>query len=227
MESKLEHLSGNGIGGAGMLLPDFEAGIVHDLRNLLTPILPAVFQLRARTEDPQALLLLEKIEGSASQAAALLQDLQPCEPHPLVLGEFLAGFRQLLKPLLPSNIEVLVQLPHQLPEALADARLLRRVLLNLCMNARDAMAEGGQLQISAEPLKDRLLLSVSDTGSGMPEEVAKRAFDPFYSTKAHGAGQGLSIVKQLMEKQGGSVALQSHKDHGTVVSLFLPMADTP
>lgn len=203
------------------------AGLAHDLSNLLTPILPTLHQLRARIADPESLMLLERIESSARAAAELLRKSERCELSPLPIAEFLADFERLLIPLLPREVELAIHRPQGLSSAMADARLLRRVLLNLCLNARDAMPEGGRLEITATQQGDCVCISVRDTGQGMPAEVAARAFEPCYSTKAQGAGLGLSIVKELMEKQAGSAQLESVPGHGTVVRLTLPTPSSP
>ena len=135
----------------------------------------------------------------------------------------------LLNQSLGPSITIKLKLDPSLPPARADANQLELAILNLSINARDAMPEGGKLKIKtglSAPDADMVAISVSDTGTGMPPDVVSRAFDPFYTTKpaGKGTGLGLSQVYGITKQFGGDVAIQSEVGKGTTVTLYLPRA---
>jgi CheY-like chemotaxis protein/two-component sensor histidine kinase len=181
---------------------------------------------------------------SAERAKVLVQRLlafarrQPLQPTAVDVRQLVGGMADLVASTLGPRIDVRVELPDDLPPALADANQLEMALLNLAVNARDAMPEGGILTISAaresvrgrHPAKLRpghyVRLSVKDTGTGMDEATLARAVEPFFSTKGigKGTGLGLSMVHGLTEQLGGGLTIASRLGEGTTVTLWLPIS---
>jgi CheY-like chemotaxis protein/two-component sensor histidine kinase len=184
---------------------------------------------------------------AAERAKTLVQRLlafarrQPLQPVAVDLGALVEGMAGLLMSTLGPTIDVRVEIEDDLPAALADANQLEMALLNLAVNARDAMPDGGRLTIAAAresvsgkhrsglPRGQFLRLSVVDTGVGMDEATLARAVEPFFSTKGigKGTGLGLSMVHGLAAQLGGALSLQSHPHQGTTVELWLPVSGVP
>jgi CheY-like chemotaxis protein len=183
--------------------------------------------------------------GAAQRAADLTKQLlafsrrQHLRPVPVDLNELTRGLMKMLRRLLPENI-ILDWIPgHNLASVNADPTQLEQVIVNLCLNARDAMARGGQLTMETENVLINgryceshpwakpgryVLLSVTDTGVGMTAEVQERAFEPFFTTKAehHGTGLGLSTVYGIVEQHDGMVHVYSEPGVGTTFKVYLP-----
>lgn len=221
-------------------------GIAHDFNNLLTPITGALDLLQRRLgEDPRLGRLIAGALQSADRARILIQRLlgfarrQPLNPVPLDLGALIDNMRDLLASSIGPTIRLTVDIPADLPMARADPNQLELAVLNLCVNARDAMPEGGQIAIAASAedaaaapaelglARGRYVrLSVSDTGTGMDEDTRRRAVEPFFSTKTKdkGTGLGLSMVHGLAAQLGGALAIASRPGAGTSITLWLPLA---
>ncbi|HEV7253686.1 MAG TPA: PAS domain S-box protein [Mesorhizobium sp.] len=220
-------------------------GVAHDFNNLLTPIIGSLDMLRRRgigSEREQRMIggALE----SAERAKTLVQRLlafarrQPLQPVAVDLDVLITNMAGLIGSTLGPQIEVRVDIGDDLPPAHGDANQLEMALLNLAVNARDAMPDGGTLTIAAAHGRGRrgnelglepgnyIRLSVSDTGIGMDEAVLKRAVEPFYSTKGvgRGTGLGLSMVHGLAAQLGGGLHILSAPGRGTVVELWLPVS---
>lgn len=219
-------------------------GVAHDFNNLLTPIIGGLDVLRRREMGgPREQRLIEAALQSADRAKTLVQRLlafarrQPLQPAPVDVTTLIHGMTDLISSTLGPQVRLSVH-AMDLPPALSDANQLEMALLNLAVNARDAMPEGGALSISAAvesvvgehraglATGDYVRLSISDTGAGMPEEVRTRAIEPFFSTKGvgKGTGLGLSMVHGLTVQLGGGLSIESAPDAGTVVELWLPVA---
>ena len=223
-------------------------GIAHDFNNLLTIIL-ANLQLLEDELAPGSTPL--ELAGSATRAAQRGADLtrkllifarrQRLESKPLDVNELVANMTGMLARTLGENIRIVESLNRALPNVLIDAGQLETALLNLAINARDAMPKGGRLAIeTSEALVDAnderrasglapgayVSVAVSDTGTGMTSEVMARAFEPFFTTKeaGRGTGLGLSMVYGFVKQSGGHVSLYSEPDKGTTVKLYLPQA---
>jgi signal transduction histidine kinase len=221
-------------------------GVAHDFNNLLTPITAALdlMQRRYGGSDPRAGRLIGSALQSAERAKTLVQRLlgfarrQTLQTRPTDLASLITGMRDLVASSVGPMIEVRVRCEVGLPPALVDPNQLELAILNLCVNSRDAMPDGGQVRIAAERMTvdadDRLpvapgqylLLSVTDTGSGMDAETLARAVEPFYSTKEQGKGTGLglSMVHGLAAQMGGGFRLESAPGEGTRADLWLPAA---
>jgi CheY-like chemotaxis protein len=230
-------------------------GIAHDFNNLLGGIIGSLDLMRHRfgvgqTHDHAR--YIDMATASAQRAATLTQRLlafsrrQTLDLKPVDVNERVAGMAELLHRTLNRNIELTFRLAPDLAPAWTDANQLENALLNLAINARDAMNEGGRLTIAtcnvtldeAEPGSRTeleagayLMLSVSDTGSGMTPDVMAKAFDPFFTTKpiGQGTGLGLSMIYGYVKQSNGHVTIHSEPGQGSTVTLYLPRhrADLP
>ena len=229
-------------------LGQLTGGVAHDFNNLLTVISGNLQILEEMTlADPFAVRAVASAHRAARRGAELTAKLlafsrrQTLRPAAINVPELLAAFRDLLARTLGPNIEISVVASNDLPAALADSGQLETALLNLAVNARDAMPVGGNLIIEATPVQlmasdiaaaDELKpghyirLSVADTGTGMSQETMARAFEPFFTTKAvgKGSGLGLSMVYGFAKQSSGHVSVYSEIGVGTTINLFLPVA---
>ncbi|MDC7831076.1 MULTISPECIES: ATP-binding response regulator [Pseudomonas] len=220
-------------------------GIAHDFNNLLTAITGSLelLQRHLNGEQPRAERYIGIAIASAQRAAALTQRLlsfgrrQALDLQPVDVNRLVTGMETLIQRTLNENIRLQLQLDAATWSTCSDANQLENALLNLCINARDAMPQGGQLVITTRNLRDpRLLmlperlsgdyveLAVEDTGSGIPAAVLERVFEPFFTTKPQGKGTGLglSMVYGFIKQSGGYIDLHSEEGRGTRVSLLFP-----
>jgi signal transduction histidine kinase len=223
-------------------------GIAHDFNNMLTGIIGSLELLRrrlarGRTDDLDSLIDLGVT--SANRAAGLTHRLlafsrrQSLDSKPVQMNTLVVSMGELLQRSINESIQLDMQLSEQLWVAEADPNQLESALLNLVINARDAMPDGGQLVVKTSNRHldraftlahsnldpgDYVMLSVTDTGCGMPQSTINRAFDPFFTTKpiGQGTGLGLSMIYGFSKQSRGHVAIQSEVGNGTTVSLFLP-----
>jgi PAS domain S-box-containing protein len=223
-------------------------GVAHDFNNLLMAIIGSIELLKKRIpEHPRVTPLLDNAMQGAKRGAALTQRLlafarkQDLNLRSIDLPALVRGMTDLLRRTLGPSITIDTQLPDTLASIQADANQLELALLNLTMNARDAMPRGGSIVITAreETVADDapagllvpgryVCLSVADSGEGMDEATLKRAAEPFFTTKGvgKGTGLGLSMVHGLAEQSGGRLVLKSEKGKGTIAELWLPLAQT-
>lgn len=222
-------------------------GIAHDFNNLLTPIMASLELIRRRLPDERHTKLIDGALQAADRARILVGRLltfarrQTLKPQAVALSTLIREMRDLIQRSLGPMIEVVIDTPQDLPTVFIDPHQLELAILNLAVNARDAMEDGGRLKIVAElnELENDAVsglsggqyvhLMVVDTGSGMPEETLRRCVEPFYSTKGvgKGTGLGLSMVQGLLVQSGGGFAIASDLDQGTRVSLWVPTTDAP
>ena len=224
-------------------------GVAHDFNNLLTPIVGGLDILsRSGLGTERQRRLIEGAIQSAERARALVQRLlafarqQPLQLRAIDIGTLVRGMVELVGSTIGPKISLLIEVPEGLPAARADHNQVEMALLNLCVNARDAMPEGGTLRISAserhfsaendEGLSpgSYISLAVADTGIGMDEETARRAVEPFFSTKGlgKGTGLGLSMAHGLARQLGGTLTITTVPDAGTRVDILLPVStETP
>lgn len=224
-------------------------GVAHDFNNILTAIIGYGNLLRMKIEQDQSLrYYLDPILSSAEKAAQLTQSLlafsrkQVIRLVPVSLNDIVDGMGKLLLRVIGEDIELQIQ--HQNGDllVLADRSQIEQVILNLVTNARDAMPEGGTISIETDRVmlsKDMLIkhefmrpgdyaiISVSDTGSGMDEEIRARIFEPFFSTKSvgKGTGLGLSIVYGIVKQHNGDISVYSEPGKGSTFKIYLPLAD--
>lgn len=220
-------------------------GIAHDFNNLLTVISGNLEMIERRLEDSRLRELLREAQGAADDGAKLTGQLlafgrrQALNAKLTDIGQLVLNFADLLRRTLSETIELQTVVTGYALTALVDTTQLQNALLNLVLNARDAMPRGGRLKVEIARIRldadyvqlypqtrlgDYVLISVSDTGAGMSEEVKQRAFDPFFTTKGVGAGTGLglSMVYGFALQSGGHIQLYSELGEGTTVRLFLP-----
>jgi PAS domain S-box-containing protein len=224
-------------------LGQLTGGVAHDFNNLLMVVSGQAQLLRKKlADDPRALRALDAIEASAKRGEDLTRHLlsfarrQRLQPMALNLSERTGTLRELISAGLPSSINLVVDLPRGLWPVRVDPGELELALLNLAVNARDAMPAGGTLSVfgvnrvldggEGQPdlQGDFVALTVSDTGTGIPEDILPKVFDPFFTTKevAKGTGLGLSQVYGFAQQSGGAVAVASELGRGAQVTLFLP-----
>ncbi len=218
-------------------------GVAHDFNNLLTPIMGSLDVLKRRgVGTVREQRLIEGALESAERAKTLIQRLlafarrQPLKPTPVDLAALLVEMGMLISTTVGPQVELVLELANDLPLAMADRNQIEMAVLNLAVNARDAMPEGGRLSISARvdhggPMHpadlaegEYIRVTISDTGVGMDEETRQRAVEPFYSTKGvgKGTGLGLSMVHGLASQLGGGLALTSAPGQGTSIQLWIP-----
>ncbi|MEX2529607.1 MAG: PAS domain S-box protein [Gemmatimonadota bacterium] len=227
-------------------------GIAHDFNNILTAIRSQTDLLLMDHAGGETADGLRLIQGAADRAATLTSQLlafsrdQILRPRVVDISRVARQAGELIDRVIGEDIELLLDLPEGLPPVRIDPNQLEQVILNLAVNARDAMPEGGTLSIaarpespSASPRSDRegagpksptvphVVLSVADTGTGMTEDVAQRIFDPFFTTKAKGKGTGLGLamVYGTVRQSGGSVRLDTRPGRGTTFHIRLPQAE--
>jgi len=222
-------------------------GIAHDFNNLLTVITSySAMLLGEQSTTPAVRADLEEIKGAADRAAALTRQLlafsrrQLLQPRVLDVNELTLNLEKMLRRLLREDIELVTALDPALGMVHADPGQLEQVIVNLAVNARDAMPDGGRLTIetanvtldeSFGPLPeggagDHVMLAVSDTGHGMTETVKGHIFEPFFTTKetGKGTGLGLSTVYGIVQQSGGSIWVYSEPGQGTTFKIYLPIA---
>jgi PAS domain S-box-containing protein len=221
-------------------------GVAHDINNLLTPITGALDLLNRRygADDPRSARLLDGALQSAERAKILVSRLlgfarrQALETRAVDIAQLFEGMRDLIASSIGPAIELRMLPVHDLPAGIADPNQLELAILNLCVNARDAMEGGGVLTIAADRVvlgPDRasklnpgayIRISVIDTGAGMDDVTLAKAVEPFFSTKdvGKGTGLGLSMVHGLAAQLGGAFELQSNVGQGTRADLYLPVA---
>jgi CheY-like chemotaxis protein len=225
-------------------------GIAHDFNNMLAVVIGSLdmIQRRAKDLEPKVVTLIESAMDGAQRAARLTSRLlafsrqQPLSPKPVEPNRLVAGMEELLARTMGELHPVETVLADDLWPTFIDPSQLENAVLNLAVNARDAMPEGGRIRISTGNLSltkaeadalpdgvpgDYVAVSVADTGYGMPAEVLERVFDPFFTTKetGKGTGLGLSMVYGFVKQSGGQVQVESAPGQGTTVTLLLPRWD--
>ncbi len=228
------------------------AGLAHDFSNLLSVVMLTADALRDHLEgDATAQADLDLITDAGFRARELTVELlaftgqQMMEPHPVSLNEVLAGMEPLLRRAVPADIDLVLRLCGGQAAVHADSSQLQQVVLNLVVNAREAMPSGGYLMISTQEVEldedfardyasveagPHVLLSVSDTGMGMDEETRVRVFDPFFTTREQGRGSGLGLatVYGIVKQSGGSIWVSSEPGAGSTFRIYLPrLASAP
>lgn len=219
-------------------------GVAHDFNNLLAVVVGNLELLRKRMPaEPKLVSLVDNALMGAQRGTSLTQRMlafarkQELKPESVELPELVRGMSELLQRSVGPGVKINVRFPPDLPRAYVDANQLELVMLNLVVNSRDAMPNGGGISIDASlqsfstdaaELSTRFLcLAVIDSGEGMDPEMLARATEPFFTTKGvgKGTGLGLSMAQGLAEQSGGRLILKSVKGEGTTVELWLPVAD--
>ena len=223
------------------------SGIVHDLNNLLTPILMSTRMLQRENANVDRTALLETISSSASRGADLIGQLLTFarggegQHVPIQFERLVPDVVAILRHTLPATVSLETKLAPDLPTMMGDETEISQVLMNLAINARDAMSSDGQLGIQVRqivletersfsyatlPPAHYLSVEVSDTGIGITPEVRERMFDPFFTTKPRGQGTGLGLSTSLgiIRSHGGAVDVQSTINQGTTITVLFPAA---
>ena len=225
------------------------SGVAHDFNNLLTVILGSLAFLERDETDAKARRRLDMMRTAAERGAKLTAQLlafsrrQRLEPKPLDLNDTVMGMRDLLQSTMGGSVRIEIVLHEGLWPALVDPTQIELIILNLAINARDAMEVGGSLTVETAnvvlaegarrpeepPAGEYVAVTVSDTGSGMAPDVLARVFEPFFTTKAVGKGSGLGLSQVLgfAQQSGGGVRIDTRVGEGSSVKVFLPKAAAP
>ena len=221
-------------------LGQLTGGIAHDFNNLLMIVSGHAELLRRKLGDPSQLRAIEAIMGAGHRGERLTRQLltfsrrQPLNPVPIDLRQRVQEMRPMLNSSLRGNIDLVIELPDDLWPVEADIAEFELAMVNIAVNARDAMPDGGTFTISArnvgagegnrgQPATDHVVISFTDTGVGIPQDTVKKIFDPFFTTKAvgKGTGLGLSQVYGFAHQSGGTVSVVSEVGRGSTISLYL------
>ena len=226
-------------------LGQLTGGIAHDFNNLLTVMSGSLQLLAAEQATPESIALIESALRAVRRGADLTDKLlsfgrrKQLRPAPIDACRLMGDIRVLLERTLSDNVRVTVEVAEGIPPAFADASQLDSALVNLALNARDAMPDGGSITLRVEEKwvaagaraiaglapGHYIVYSVADTGLGMTPEVQARAIEPFFSTKrGRGNGLGLSMVYGFVQQSGGGMSINSAQAAGTRISLYLPVA---
>jgi len=224
-------------------------GVAHDFNNLLTAILGYAELLRGQVEhDPEALDYAAEITRAAERASALTNQLlafsrrQPSAPQVVDLNHVVRRIDKMLRRIIGEDVELETRLAPELWQVMVDPAHMDQVIMNLAVNSRDAMPEGGKLTIETANVQltgeyagshfgarpgPHVMMAVSDTGAGMDAETQARVFEPFFTTKEQGKGTGLglSIVYGIVKQNSGGIMLYSEPARGTVFKIYLPAVE--
>jgi PAS domain S-box-containing protein len=218
-------------------------GVAHDFNNLLNVVTNGLSLLRERAKDPSELRILHAMDQAAQRGASLTQQLlafarqQPLKPEARDVNRVISSFEAVLRRGSRNALRFEMALAPKLPRVMVDVAQFETALLNLVVNARDATPDGGKITLSTQvtDLKERqvgmlpagryVVMSVQDTGSGMPPEVVRRAVEPFFTTKeiGKGTGLGLSQVYGVVQQSGGDLEIRSRVGEGTTICLYFPV----
>jgi two-component system, cell cycle sensor histidine kinase and response regulator CckA len=224
-------------------------GIAHDLNNVMTPMVLSLQMLKQKLTDEQSQKLLNILENNSQRGADLIKQVLSFargvegERKPLQAKHIITEIEKVAKETFPRNIEIRTDMQEDLWTIAGDTTQLHQVLMNLCVNARDAMSDGGILNISAENIfvdenyarmyaeakvGSYVAIAVSDTGTGIPAKILDRIFEPFFTTKEHGKGTGLGLSTALaiVKSHGGFVNVYSEVGNGTKFRVYLPAMKT-
>ncbi len=226
------------------------SGIAHDLNNILSPIILAAPILREHASNPDDVRIIASLEKSAERGVDLVRQIlsfahgAASAPQLVDLGKLLQETVVVAAETFPKNIRIVDSFPSNLWPIMADPTQIHQVLLNLCVNARDAMPAGGTLRLTAEnALLDEvtarkidggrpgawIVLQVEDSGTGIPRDLLARIWEPFFTTKeaGKGTGLGLSTVKSVVQNHSGFISLKTQEGRGTTFRVYLPAAELP
>jgi PAS domain S-box-containing protein len=224
-------------------------GMAHDLNNVMTPIMLSVHLLKEKVKDEQSQKILTILEKNSQRGANLINQVMffargvEGERKPLQISHIIYEIETVIKETFPKSIESKTDIQKELSNISGDSTQLHQVLMNLCVNARDAMQDGGILSIFAEnffidenyarmnveaKVGSYVVITVSDTGTGIPPKIIDRIYEPFFTTKGYGKGTGLGLSTSLgiVKSHGGFINVYSELGKGTKFSIYLPAITT-
>ena len=224
-------------------------GMAHDLNNALAPILMGVQIIRSKVDDPEVRQMLAVMETNTHRGAEMVRQVltfargRDGEREMLDVGRLVREMENILRQTMPKSISVQAFVPPDLWQVLGNSTQLHQALLNLCVNARDAMPNGGKITLAADNVElgeaeakemaeakpgAYVMVVVSDTGTGIPPEILPKIFDAFFTTKApgKGTGLGLSTIVRIVRNHGGCLGVKSEVGSGTTFEIYLPRAET-
>tara|TARA_R110002072_G_scaffold7773_1_gene41460 strand:+ start:2177 stop:4039 length:1863 start_codon:yes stop_codon:yes gene_type:complete len=228
---------------------ELAGGIAHDFNNILTSVMGYTELALMETPDSSAKLstYLQEIYQGGRRARELVAKMltfsrsDKSEPQNFDLMLEVKDIVRMLRASLPSSIEIRIDIDEGLPEVYIDRQFLQQLMMNMCINARDAMPDGGIIQLRGRPRTVKRVhcdschaefagefveLSIEDTGTGIPSDLLERIFEPYVSTKHDGSGMGLAMVHGIMHRQGGHIKVDSLMNDGTEFRFFLKPADS-
>jgi PAS domain S-box-containing protein len=221
------------------------SGVAHDMNNILAPMLMAAGMLKEKLPSARDREILALVESGALRGASIIRQLLTFSSGiegaraNVQMRHLLKEMESLMRETFPRSIKIAQNIPNGLWTVLADATQMHQVIMNLCVNARDAMPEGGSLTVSAENIQlddahaqahalakpgPYVMVTVADTGTGIAPEIIQRVFDPFFTTKGigKGTGLGLSTVSGIVKSHGGFITVDSEPGRGTAFKVYLP-----
>lgn len=211
-------------------------GLAHEIRNPLNSLNAHLQLLQEdiasdeRLKDGREYLVrIEKIRDEVQRLNRILNDFLRYMrlPDPkLAPTDMRSLVEEVLDFIEPESRRLGIEVRREVepvPQVMADSAQIKQALLNLILNAHDAMPKGGRMTLSVKPEGRFVRVDVSDTGAGIPPQMIEKVFEPFYSTKSEGTGLGLSMVKQIMDNHSGKIKVKSEEGKGTTVSLFFPV----
>jgi len=224
------------------------SGIAHDLNNVLTPIMMSIEILKMRVNDKKGQDLIDALTKSSQHGAQLVKQVLTFArgiegKHSTInLENILLEVKEIMSSSLPKNIDIITEIPEPLKPIQGDGTQLNQVIMNLLVNARDSMPQGGLIKISASNIYldsiftqmnpeakpgNYVLLSISDTGSGIPKKIIDKIFEPFFTTKevGKGTGLGLSTTLGIVRSHGGLINVKSEEGKGTEFKIYLPVSE--
>ena len=213
------------------LLAEMGAGVTHEVNTVLTSIKLFLEMLRPKLAQPESEkgnvdLVLEEVERAEKLIRRFLDFTKPAELEILEtdINNVIRKSLQLFKYKLDKQkIEVKDTLSQDMPGVFCDPALMEEVFLNIVSNSIDAMGEGGALTVSSEISEEKAVITISDTGKGIPFENLSKLYDPFFTTKSYGTGLGLSIVHRIVAEHKGIVKVESEENNGTAIRIELPI----
>src|SRR5581483_278232 len=221
------------------------SGLAHDLNNVLAPIMMALQFLRDNVEEKELRSCLQTLEMCSLRGASIIRQVlmfaRGVEGERILINpkHLILEIQRIARETFPRSIEIHASIPKEPCVLLGDATQIQQVLMNLCLNARDAMVQGGMLTIRLEKMRlntaearihvkakpgDYVVIIVTDTGTGIATELMDKIFDPFFTTKPLGQGTGLGLptVMGIAEGHGGFVHVESAPNRGTTFQVFFP-----
>ncbi len=210
------------------------AQLVHIIRNPITSIGGTARLLAKRTDNPEWLKFLDVMTRETAKVESTLEDLfnfvdrstlkrESVDLYPLIHKAVLLFHGTMEK----KKIDSQLTLPQPNPILKIDKRMIRQAIVHIIRNCIEAMPDGGTLEIIAEPRDDKVALQIRDTGIGLIDSDINKATSPFFTTKIHGAGMGLTLASQIINDHGGTISLSARKERGTKITIILPMHFTP